>query len=152
MCLIVDANAASSFLGKAGAITSWLLGTRGEPRLVAAGLLRKELMKLNEVRRLLLQLERAGRLRSVSSERLLREEARLRTAGHCQSNDLHVLALGIVSGARTLATFDGALTSDFRNAKIINKPRSSVYSKPKTHAHLLGHTPRSCGVRAGKQG
>jgi hypothetical protein len=152
MCLIVDANAAARFLGQPSAIRKWLLGEHGEPRLVAAGLLLRELAKLNEVRRLLLELNRTGRLRSVSPERLRQEEARLRTAGHCQSNDLHVLALGIVSGARTLATFDGALTSDFRNAKIINKPRGNVYSKPKTHEHLLRHTPKSCGVRTGKQG
>jgi predicted nucleic acid-binding protein len=147
MCLIVDANAAASFLGQPSAIRKWLLGERGEPRLVAAGLLLRELVKLTEVRRVLLELNRTGRLRSVSPERLQQEEARLRTAGQCRSNDVHVLALGIASGARTLATFDRALTLDFGNAKIINKPRGSVYSKPKVHAHLLRHTPKSCGLR-----
>src|SRR5258707_55178 len=140
MCLIVDANAAAGFLVLPSAIRKWLLGERGEPRLVAAGLLLKELVKLTEVRQLLLQLEKAGRLRSVPAEKLRREEARLRTARSCKSNDIHVLALGIASGARTLATFDRALTSDFRNPKIINKPRGSVYNKPKAHAHLLRHT------------
>jgi hypothetical protein len=97
---------------------------------------------------LLIQLDRAGRLRSADEIRLRQEERRLRASGICRSNDSHVLALAIVSGARTLATFDQALTDDFRDAEIVNGPRGSVYRDPVTHAHLLKYTPTSCGVRA----
>jgi predicted nucleic acid-binding protein len=147
VCLIVDANAAGEFLAKSSAIRDWLGSSRGEPRLVAAGLLRRELARLSEVRRFLVQLDRAGRLRSADEHRLRREEERLRASSLCGSNDSHVLALAIVTGARTLATFDQALIDDFRNAGIVSGPRGSVYRDPGTHAHLLRHTP-SCGVQS----
>jgi predicted nucleic acid-binding protein len=148
MCLIVDANAGGIFLAQPGPIRDWLLGAAGNPRLVAAGALRTELTQISEVSRFLVQLERAGRLRSAPSESLDLEVRRLHRQANCRSNDLHVLALAIVSGARTLATFDGALAADFRSASIISRPRGNVYRNPKIHAHLLRHTPTSCGVRA----
>jgi hypothetical protein len=148
VCLIVDANAAGRFLASAGPVRNWLLGETGEPRLVAAGALKEELGRLDGVRRLLVTLDRAGRLKSADADSLSQEHARLRAGGMCRSNDHHVLALAIVSGARTLATFDNALTQDFRNAAIINGPRGSVYRDPDVHTHLLRHTPTSCGVRS----
>jgi predicted nucleic acid-binding protein len=147
VCLIVDANAASMFLSEPSAIRDWLSGATDEPRLVAGGLLRKELAALTNVRKFLVELERAGRLRSADAEHLGKVEARLRSEGLCVSNDSHVLALAIVSGARSLATFDNALASDFKSAKIIDRPRGSVYRDPDIHGHLLGHTPSSCGVK-----
>ncbi|SPE26752.1 hypothetical protein SBA3_1300008 [Candidatus Sulfopaludibacter sp. SbA3] len=62
------------------------------------------------------------------------------------SNDHHVLALAITSGARTLATLDNELAQDFKNKNIIDNPRGSVY-RDQTHARLLRHTPVSCSVR-----
>jgi predicted nucleic acid-binding protein len=147
VCLIVDANACSAFLAKSSAVTNWLLGGKGNPKLVAAGKLREELARVGDVRRVLTQLERAGRLRSADAAELRKQEESLRRDGRCQSNDRHVLALAIVSGARTLATFDNNLARDFRNKEIISAPRGSVYQDPATHAHLLRHTS-SCGVRS----
>jgi predicted nucleic acid-binding protein len=147
VCLIVDADAAGQFLARPSPITDWLLGDKGKPRLVAAGTLREELARLGVVRRLLTALDRAGRLRSANADRLRQEEGRLRADTRCRSNDIHVLALAIVSGARTLATFDNALAGDFRNADFISRPRGHIYRDPAKHAHLLGHTPTSCGVR-----
>jgi len=146
VCLIVDANAAGQFLAKKGPVTNWLLGDKGDPRLVAAGRLMKELVKLGDVRRLLATLNRAGRLRSADAVQLRQEERHLRSGRQCRSNDIHVLALAIVSGARTLATFDDALSDDFKDANLINRPRGRVYRNPESHAHLLCHTPASCGV------
>lgn len=148
MCLIVDANAAGEFLSKSGPVRNWLLGEKGPPRLVAAGKLREELARIEDVRRLLLQLDRAGRLRSADAGKLQQEEDRLRDEGRCRSNDRHVLALAIVTGARTLATFDNALAHDFRNADLVSRPRGNVYRDPANHSHLLRHTPTSCGVRS----
>jgi len=108
----------------------------------------EELVRLDDVRRLLAVLYRAGRLRSAEADRLRQEEDRLRADRQCRSNDSHVLALAIVSGARTLATFDNALAHDFRNADLISRPRGRVYRDPANHAHLLRHTPASCGVRS----
>jgi predicted nucleic acid-binding protein len=146
VCLIVDANVAFQFLGEPGPVINWLFGVAGEPRLVASGKLREELARHNAVRRLLVRLEQAGRLRSCKSADVLESELRLRGAGHCLSNDHHILALAIVSGARTLATLDDDLTKDFKSRKIISGPRGSVYRDPDAHGHLLRHTG-SCGVR-----
>lgn len=146
MCLIVDANAAGQFLASTSPVRNWLLGAKGDPRLVADGLLKKELVKLDDVRRFLAVLDRAGRLRSADADSLRKEADRLRAGGRCRSNDSHVLALAIVSGARTLATFDNPLADDFKNAEFISRPRGSIYRDPANHAHLLRHTPASCGV------
>ena len=129
-------------------VTDWLFGDKGDPRLVAAGKLMRELARLDSVRRLLATLNRAGRLRSVDAAQLRQEEARLRAGRHCRSNDIHVLGLAIASGARTLATFDHALANDFRDAKLINRPRGRIYRDHENHGHLLCHTPASCGVRS----
>src|SRR5579872_314654 len=115
MCLIVDANVAVRFLAQPGAIVDWLFGDKGNPRLVVAGKLRDELARLTEVRRQLRVLDQAGRLRPADPERLRQEERRLREGRECVSNDHHILALAIVSGARTLATLDNELACDFKN-------------------------------------
>jgi len=150
VCLIVDANTAGEFLAEPGPVTDWLLGRLGSPRLVLAGRLKEELGRLERVRRFLVTLDRAGRLRTVDPNQLSDEERRLCSEGLFESNDPHVLSLAIVSGARTLATLDNALTRDFKNPRIINQPRGSVYRDPKKHGALLGHTPQSCGIRAVK--
>lgn len=146
MCLIVDANSAERLLVKERAVIDWLLGPVGEPRLVAAGKLRSELAILNDVRRVLVQLERAGRLRVVDEAQLRKCEKDLADRKVCRSNDGHVIALAIVSGARTLATLDETLAKDFRDASLINKPRGSIFKTSEAHSHLLRHTP-SCGVK-----
>jgi predicted nucleic acid-binding protein len=150
MCLIVDANVAAQFLAQPNPVTQWLLGERGNPRLVAAGKLRAELARHDGVRQLLVQLERAGRLRPIDPAQLRQKELGLHKSRACRSNDAHVLALAIVSGARTLATLDNALAEDFKNPKIIPRPGGKIYRDPETHAHLLCHTPVSCGIRGKK--
>jgi len=145
VCLIVDANVAPKFLVESSAIIDWLFGERGAPRLVAAGKVREELAKNKDVRRQLVTLERAGRLRSADAEMLRQDEQRIRTMAACVSNDPHVIALAIVSGARTLATDDNDLAADFRNKAIIDSPRGSIYRDPAKHGHLLRHTS-SCGI------
>jgi hypothetical protein len=115
---------------------------------VADGALKEELAKLDDVRRFLVVLERAGRLRSADAQSLRKETDRLHAGRRCRSNDHHVLALAIVSGARTLATFDNALAEDFKNAALISRPRGSIYRDPASHAHLLRHTPASCGLES----
>jgi len=86
-----------------------------------------------------------GKLRSADPKSLQQEEGRLRRGGKCTSNDHHILALAIATGARTLATNDNALATDFKNKQIIDRPRGSIYRDPEAHRHLLRHTP-SCGI------
>ena len=49
----------------------------------------------------------------------------------CQSNDHHIIALAIISGARLLYTKDQKLHRDFRNDMLISHPRGKVYSTNK---------------------
>ena len=148
MCLIVDANAAHKFLVQKSAIVAWLFGPKGNPKLCTGGLLTRELDRIGAVQRILEELSRAGRLRTIPTAEIQKRERQIKSARLHRSNDVHVLALAIASGARTLATFDGALSADFKNPRIIKNPRGRIYQRPDEHGHLLCHTPKSCGVRA----
>jgi predicted nucleic acid-binding protein len=148
MCLIVDANAAGTFLAQKSAVIDWLLGTKGSPRLCAGGKLTRELEIVGNVRVLLRQLSEAGRLRRIPDADIEAQVRQLKSKKLHRSNDAHVLALAIASGARTLATADASLIADFKNPRIIHDPRGRVYRDPDKHGRLLCHTPQSCRVRA----
>ena len=150
MCLIIDANAAHELSSSLKPILEWLLGQDGSPRLVAAGRLRAELAEVETTRKLLIALDRAGRLRSEDSGVLIKHEQALVHSGQCRSNDHHVLALAQASGARTLVTRDNLLARDFKNPAIIAKPRGRIYRDPTEHKHLLCHTS-SCGIKANRR-
>ena len=147
MCLIVDANAAHDFLAAGSAVGKWLLGRRGNPRLVVGGPLTTELAKLEVARKFLVQLDRAGRLRKMDPRAVDAESKALANRKICFSNDVHVLALAIISGARTIATYDEALIQDCKNPEIVSNPRGKIYRHPALHKPLLGHVS-SCGVKA----
>ena len=52
----------------------------------------------------------------------------LRRNNICTSNDEHVIALALVSGARLLYTNDKALIEDFKNRDIVAGPRGRIYT------------------------
>lgn len=140
-CLVIDANRAGVFFGQPGSeaaapIWAWL---RKDGVLVCGGRLADELAKLAVARKLLLELNRAGRAVLEASEKVAKVEAEIRRAGGIESNDPHVLALARVSGARVVYTEDGALIRDFTNPAIL-RPKGRVYRKA-THQRLLGHRP-----------
>ena len=146
MCVIVDANLASHVFGSPTGsdfvpVVEWL--TRKGGCLVYGGKLAIELGRITEVRRFVLELLRAGRARLIDSSELEIEEMNLRQARLCQSNDLHIVALALVSGARTLCSSDKILHKDFKNPKLISNPRGAVYQTA-GHRSLLRHTS-SCG-------
>lgn len=118
---------------------TWLLGPRGNPRLVVGGSL--------TVEKLLVQLIRAGCLRKIAPNAVDAESKALAKRAICRSNDLPVLALAIITGARTIATYDEALIEDCKNQEILSSPRSKIYRNPALHQRLLGHAS-SCGVKA----
>ena len=53
-----------------------------------------------------------------------------------KSNDRHILAMALASGARLLYTKDGRLSRDFRNPAIINNPQGVVYSRVSDSGNL----------------
>lgn len=149
MCLIVDANRAHVLFGQpdsedAVPIWEWL---KKKGILVYGGQLASELGRHDQARRLLLQLRRAGRAVLEDEEAVKLEESRVHATGECSSNDQHVVALALVSGARVLYTEDQALMDDFRNPRLV-KPKGRIYRRAE-HRKLLSH--RS-GCRGGKSG
>ena len=146
MCVIVDANLASRIFAQPAEedfapVIEWLIS--GEGGLVIGGKLASELGRLGNPRRLVLALLRAGRARQIPAPVVQVEEEWVAETGLCRSNDLHVVALARVSGARTLCTLDRALQRDFRNPQLVAGPRGSIYQR-REHVPLLRHTS-SCG-------
>ena len=74
------------------------------------------------------ELKLSGRAQEVSDSGVKKEIAKLSEKNVAMSNDLHILALARVSGARLLHTGDLRLMQDFKNRDIIKGPRGKVYS------------------------
>lgn len=87
--------------------------------------------------RLWVALKRAGRLHDVARAEVEPEQQRL--AGQIASDDPHVLALARLSGTRLLYSEDQRLIEDWKNKRLIDRPRGSVYRTAK-HSRLLRHT------------
>lgn len=152
MCVIVDANLTATFFnnpfdGDYASVVLWI--TERDGRLVYSGRLKTELERHEAARRLLLAWWRVGRARLLDDALLAGEETMVASLGHCQSNDLHVIALARQSGARILCTDDQLLVRDFRDSRLISKPRGKVYRNP-AHRHLLRHD-KSCEARLSSQ-
>ena len=147
MCGIVDANVANEVFGDdrppAGVrFFDWLASPRGQ--LVVGGDLLRELGRNRGFVRWLGAATRVGRARSIPNEAVNARADEVRRGDTCRSDDEHVLALALVSGARLLYTNDAALIVDFKNREIVANPRGKVYTtaenKEVTNAHrrLLG--------------
>ncbi len=146
MCAIVDANVAYQVFGEdrppAGeGFFDWLSSPRGQ--LVVGGKLREELSRDLRFQRWLTTAVRYGRARSVIDDEVDKRAQELQRTGVCKSDDEHVLALALVSGARLLYTNDTALIDDFGNREVIARPRGKVYTTVRnadvtdTHRRLL---------------
>jgi hypothetical protein len=152
LCVIVDANLASSVFSKAPTadflpVISWLTDPNKNGVICAGGQLSSELSKVGGARRLLRALEQAGRARIYPDDLLSKEEQLVRNADVCKSNDIHVIALARVSGARVLCSSDKLLHTDFKNLLMVPAPRGVVYQNA-SHVRLLKHNPRcSPGIK-----
>jgi hypothetical protein len=152
VCVIIDTNLAFYIFTSAPEddfrpVFEWLHDPDKNGCLVFGGKLSKELSNRGESLRYLRALLQAGRAFQIPDATLQSEERKVIHSGLCQSNDLHVIALARVSGARTLCSHDRELHQDFRNSELISKPRGRVYQNA-THTKLLCHDP--CCTRGGK--
>ena len=159
MCAIVDANVAFEVFGRkqteAGTtFRHWLDGNRGT--LVVGGRNLDELAHNRNFGRWFQEARRStDRVRQVDRASIEVQERRLRQADVLKSNDEHVLALALASGARLLYSNDRALQDDFSNGRIIRKPKRRVYttqgsgSLTSEHRELLdtGDLCRRSGTR-----
>lgn len=143
MCIIVDNNLVQRVLlnstdAKFIPLRKQLFGSkRPTQRLLYGGRLRDEYMVNGNVRRILLELERAGRTLVLAADLIEREEAIVKATLPCCSNDTHVIALARLSGVRVLVSDDSDLQRDFKNRRILF-PRGKCY-KNASHAPLLRH-------------
>jgi len=110
--------------------------TSGRARCVYGGGLTREYRQIEWFRRLLLRLDQQGIAQQFDNSKIDSDEQKLRGTGICQSNDIHVLALAIVSRVRLLCSEDELLGEDFTNPAILSKPRGSIYKRAE-HAHLI---------------
>ena len=130
MCGIVDANVAGEVFGERSSpagreFFDWL--NSGGGRLVVGGRLLKELEESQDFAAWAKEATLAGRMTTLSEEKV---EARTREIEHQAkhaSNDPHVLAVAQIGGARLLFTNDQSLERDFTSKLLIDKPRGRIY-------------------------
>ena len=133
MCAIVDANVRDEIItlshqSDAGKFFyEWLMKPNGGT-LVAGGKLLKELNNSWAFQQVFSNRLQAGRARRIRDEAVDDITQTLVGGGDTRSDDEHVLALALVSGARLLFTNDRALQQDFGDPRLIHDPRGSVYT------------------------
>lgn len=130
MCAIVDASVTYEVFGnrqtEAGRhFRKWLDSGRGQ--VVVGGRLLAELTQNGNFRRWFQEARRAGgRVRQLRTKTILETEERL-DRRLMRSNDQHVVALALVSGARLLYTDDHALQRDFTNRQVVSGVEGRIY-------------------------
>jgi len=135
VCAIIDANVTSQLWQGGGTPAGQALRAevdKGRFPMVVGGRLREELWGAGDrMRQWLVQLQSAGRLRTVDRaevDRVAQELKASRGPASLTSDDEHVVALAMVSGARLLFTNDMRLSRDFKNPRIVSSPRGRVYT------------------------
>lgn len=134
MCAILDNDVASEVFGQdrpaAGkAFFDWIHSGRGS--LVAGGRLLAELDGTQAFKEWRRQALLAGRFRRVNDRAVEERTRRLERESSCRSNDPHVVALALVSGARLLYSNDRSLGDDFKDRTLIGNPPGKVYTTRK---------------------
>ena len=107
-----------------------------ETRLSTGGGFTDEVGESKKYIQKLVEYLRPGRADLIPCEKFADDEEFLKNSNLLNSNDPHVLALARHTGTRLLYTGDFKLIQDFKNSKVINKPRGKVYSNS-TNANLL---------------
>ena len=150
MCAIVDNDVRHEVFSpdsqtKAGKhFLNWL--DEGNGRLVVGGKLWRELSEYGHFQKWFQVAITSSRAFRFKDDEVDASESEIRSKQICQSNDEHVLALALVSGARLLFTNDRNLQQDFGNREIISSPRGKVYTTVRhkdirpQHRHLLNQT------------
>jgi len=130
MCLIIDNNKCGEFfrvpLGELEALIVEWIGRRG--RIAIGGRLRSEMLGNRKMRSFLSELKRGGRLTEIDDSLVNLKESELEDSGLLSSDDPHVIALALISGARLLHTSDAALILDFKSSQVISKPRGKIFN------------------------
>jgi hypothetical protein len=138
MCLILDANCLHKVFPDVDAefIPIYEALMSGNAKLVLGGTkLKNEYALLSKAWRMVVALDKAGRMKKVNDSLVDTKEAELNASGLLKSDDPHVMALAMVSGVRLLCSHDQNLHTDFTNPTLLH-PRGSVYQNS-SHKHLI---------------
>ena len=126
MCGILDANSAHEVFGMSPTpagedFLDWINSEKGA--LVVGGKQLEELRRAVSERYYEWANEAIldGRLRLEDQIRVTAETERLTNTGGCKSNDEHIIALAIISGARLLYSHDVDLQTDFKNRGLFSE-------------------------------
>lgn len=130
MCAILDNNVVHQVFGhhcpEAGKeFFKWI--NSGSGKLVVGGKLSKELA-YSRFRNWFGEAIKSGRAKRFNDQEINNRTTKLTAEGVCKSDDQHIIALAQISHARLLYSNDHDLQQDFRNKKLIDKPRGKVYS------------------------
>jgi hypothetical protein len=142
VCLIIDVNIAHRALLRDDDVDfkfvhSYLFSERyPNGRLMFGGRLAEEYGRVAALRRIVVELNRAGRAVRIEDKLVNDEEEAVCALGYCRSDDEHIIALARVSGVRLLCSLDQNLHADFTNRHLLSTPRGKVYQTAK-HRRLL---------------
>ena len=148
MCSIIDANVVHEVFGpsrpNAGEkFFEWLNTENG--RLAVGGKLYEELTGSSELfRRWGKEALLSGRMKVTKKSQVNRRVQELAKQGKVGSDDIHIIALAQISGARLLYSNDKTLHKDFKKKKLLDNPRGKIYSTAEkrdfsnSHKKLLG--------------
>ncbi len=138
MCLVIDANVVHKvypnpqldFLPIYNRITS------GKATITYGGHLTAEYSRMTEFRKLLRILDQSGHARQLPNADVEAATHAFEQSGLLRSDDPHVLAVALVGRVRLLCSEDEDLGDDFRDPRILPKPRGNVYKRA-AHVHLI---------------
>ncbi|MBF2755744.1 MAG: hypothetical protein ISN29_10885 [Gammaproteobacteria bacterium AqS3] len=124
MCLIIDANMFDGYIKQKDANMQQLkFWVENKSRRVAysnAGKMKQELARNPEMMEMLFAYRESEKAELFSEEEIKRQEETLQEYG-LKSDDEHILALALASGARLLVSEDRALGVDFKAHPIRGK-------------------------------
>ena len=134
MCIILDNSIGGEVFGSnkseaSEAVWRWINGIEDKGRrlrVVIGGKLTRELYRNGQIRDWLIR----GVRRAYDNETVDLMEKEVRN-WDLESDDPHIIALALVSGARLLYSNDLALQKDFGNVKLVGKPKGKIYTTVK---------------------
>lgn len=144
MCVIIDNNVAQFLVcepnNRHKAETKLLeYIDKGKLKLVIGGRLKNELCESPKVKIWISERINSGKAKDVPKKAVEAREKLLLQKNNLSSNDPHVLALALESGARLLYSHDVKLGHDFKDTNIIPNPRGKVYKTNNTDNFTSAH-------------
>jgi hypothetical protein len=143
MCIIVDANVAADVFTAGGnpnsdfhGIASRLFDKDDAGVCLSYGgtSLRNEYARVRSVWRIVVELDRQGRLDRADDADVDAEECEVEP--FCESDDPPIIALARSSEGRVLCSYDRALHQDFVDRRLVSNPRGNVYQNA-DHQHRI---------------